>query len=563
MRKIPPLSGGFLVIIALCRPACVKAQDARPFEDVRPDHWAYRAAANLHGRGIINGYPEGHFNGQRTLTRYEFAVALKRALDGLTGDSKSRRAESPRATPKSIAGATLPAPAVLSRSEADELQRLAVNFKDELTTLGVDTKEVLAKLVKLAAAAETTRRTDRIVPSIADIAAGVGTDRPRFGIGNSGAADPAPSLIGSVRPGDLQDGFGIRARIGSGTATLFGGALGGNLGNPGSGFSVPGLNSPGFASTLRTTLPPALAGRQVFGGSRASGYGDPALPARFDFGGPSRGRVFGLQGDLLLSKSGSIGLSYLDYSADRSLYIGPGSSLLGGSLGDVTLYGANVRLNPAGRFAFSGEASKSLSQRRFADDGGDDNNAYLLNLKYDGGPVTGAAGYQYYDPRFVAPGYANSLGGSYNPANLQGPYARVGGRLDRLQADLGVDYLTAARNRPGFGGFTQGSSVFRGQAGLGYHFSKQFELTANYEGVLYDMSGAISASGMRAKPVEQYITLGAGLNLSGNTVLKLAYQIINVQDAGNGFGLAPAFGGNSPGGGASTSVFTTQFAVHF
>ena len=77
------------------------------------------------------------------------------------------------------------------------------------------------------------------------------------------------------------------------------------------------------------------------------------------------------------------------------------------------------------------------------------------------------------------------------------------------------------------------------------------------------MSGAISASGMRAKPVEQYITLGAGLNLSGNTVLKLAYQIINVQDAGNGFGLAPAFGGNSPGGGASTSVFTTQFAVHF
>ncbi len=67
MRKILPHLGGFLAILALGQPACVKAQDARPFEDVKPDHWAYQAAADLHGRGIINGYPDGHFNGQRTV----------------------------------------------------------------------------------------------------------------------------------------------------------------------------------------------------------------------------------------------------------------------------------------------------------------------------------------------------------------------------------------------------------------------------------------------------------------------------------------------------------------
>ena len=174
------------------------------------------------------------------------------------------------------------------------------------------------------------------------------------------------------------------------------------------------------------------------------------------------------------------------------------------------------------------------------------------------------AGYQYYDPRFAAPGYWNKIGNWYNPTNVQGPFARVGYNFsDKLQANIGGDFLTGARNRPGIGNMSMGSSLARGLAGVKYHFSKQFELSADYEGVLYDISGSVSASGLRAKPVEQYITLGAGLNLTGNTILRLAYQIVNVQDAGNGFGLAPGFGGNTPGGTLNGSVFTTQVAVHF
>ena len=129
---------------------------------------------------------------------------------------------------------------------------------------------------------------------------------------------------------------------------------------------------------------------------------------------------------------------------------------------------------------------------------------------------------------------------------------------DRLQADIGGDYLSGVRNRPG-SGFTTGSSVIRGTAGVKYHLSKQFELSANYEGVLYDVSGGVSPNGIRAKPIEQYITFGAGLNLTGNTILRLAYQIVNIQDAGNGFGSS----GNSSGSASNTHVFTTQLGIHF
>jgi hypothetical protein len=45
-------------------------------------------------------------------------------------------------------------------------------------------------------------------------------------------------------------------------------------------------------------------------------------------------------------------------------------------------------------------------------------------------------------------------------------------------------------------------------------------------------------------------------------VLRLAYQIINVQDAGKAFGLGSP-GSNAPGNSSNASVFTTQLAIHF
>ena len=46
---------------------------ANPFSDVTPDSWAYQSVSQLANAGIINGYPDGTFKGQKDITRFEMA----------------------------------------------------------------------------------------------------------------------------------------------------------------------------------------------------------------------------------------------------------------------------------------------------------------------------------------------------------------------------------------------------------------------------------------------------------------------------------------------------------
>ena len=50
------------------------------FPDVPENHWAYEYVKGLCEQGVIEGYPDGNFNGNRSMTRYEFAAMLYRAL---------------------------------------------------------------------------------------------------------------------------------------------------------------------------------------------------------------------------------------------------------------------------------------------------------------------------------------------------------------------------------------------------------------------------------------------------------------------------------------------------
>ncbi|MFV0635770.1 ESPR-type extended signal peptide-containing protein [Mitsuokella sp. WILCCON 0060] len=51
------------------------------FPDVPENHWAYSYVKKLSERGLLEGYPDGEFKGNRTLTRYEFAAIVARALE--------------------------------------------------------------------------------------------------------------------------------------------------------------------------------------------------------------------------------------------------------------------------------------------------------------------------------------------------------------------------------------------------------------------------------------------------------------------------------------------------
>lgn len=60
--------------------AAVTASAANPFTDVSSDDWAYQAIASLSDEGVIDGYPDGTFRGDKHVTRYEIAQIVARLM---------------------------------------------------------------------------------------------------------------------------------------------------------------------------------------------------------------------------------------------------------------------------------------------------------------------------------------------------------------------------------------------------------------------------------------------------------------------------------------------------
>ena len=60
--------------------AGVSAYAANPFSDVSTSDWAYQAVSELSEQGIVEGYPDGTFKGERNITRYELAQIIARLM---------------------------------------------------------------------------------------------------------------------------------------------------------------------------------------------------------------------------------------------------------------------------------------------------------------------------------------------------------------------------------------------------------------------------------------------------------------------------------------------------
>ena len=60
--------------------AGVSAYAANPFSDVTADDWAYQAVSDLSAQGVVEGYPDGTFKGERNMTRYELAQIVARLM---------------------------------------------------------------------------------------------------------------------------------------------------------------------------------------------------------------------------------------------------------------------------------------------------------------------------------------------------------------------------------------------------------------------------------------------------------------------------------------------------
>jgi len=624
VKKFLPYMGAAIATLAMTWTVQAKAQDM--FKDVPSDHWAYAAVSDLQQKKILVGYPNGYFQGKRVLTRYEFAVALKRALDAIGPGGVGP------AGPKGDTGATGPAgdagpagptgPPGMTPEQVEALMRLADQFKNELAQLGTDVKAINARLDALAKSVGAIQdELNRMVKFNGDFFTGFRSDMSRT---------PFVDYSGQFRAASKSPFSGVDAPIDFhliAHANLPGGVkfVGDIVESNYLNYAPLGLASPTFSATnnggpMQTTLyqaelfiPVSQIGKdtilelgryknqitpltymrpdtdayfnlpwyndgnyiedgfklstkfgsavtQIFAGSYnnlASTSGltlNNVVVGSFSSAGTPTGSTasqsVGAHVGIPLMKAGELGLTLLDFSM-----VPPAGS----SDTNEVVYGANFTLHKFGRFNISGEAAKSVTQQTISNgdhNSNDDDNAYNLHVNWKSKGLGVLAGYQYIDPRFSAPGYWDKVGNVYNPTNVQGPYARLSyGFTPKLDASFGGEYLEGARNRAGLGVpvATMGSSVGKIETGLKYHLNKTVHLSADYEGDFLNVSGALTGSGDRAYGFQQYLTLGAGINLTGNTVLKFGYQILADQTRLDATTLSEA----------NANTFTTSVTVHF
>jgi len=209
MRNLA-LSVAALLVLAVASPAF-----AQPFADVPTDHWAFDAIAELAAKGIIEGFPDGTFKGDRGVTRYEVAMIVARILARIEA-IKIPAAAAPAA----------PAPQV-TRADVQTIQRLVNEFRAELAALGVRVTAVEEELSALKQAADKTK-----ISGEANYRYGFGPS-----VGNGGGSFGAVASWG-------QGLLTFSAAAGSDASSTIRLALGGPVGS--------GVFQPGFPTTTGT-----------------------------------------------------------------------------------------------------------------------------------------------------------------------------------------------------------------------------------------------------------------------------------------------------------------------
>ena len=118
--------------------AGVSAYAANPFSDVTADDWAYQAVSDLSAQGVVEGYPDGTFKGERNMTRFELAQIIARLM------AKEDQ---------------------LNAEQQATLDKLAGEYADELANLGVRVANLEKKVGNISwsgdARMQYQRRSDK------------------------------------------------------------------------------------------------------------------------------------------------------------------------------------------------------------------------------------------------------------------------------------------------------------------------------------------------------------------------------------------------------------------
>jgi hypothetical protein len=211
--------------------------------DVQPTDWAFQALQSLVERyGVIAGYPDGTYRGDRAMTRYEFAAGLNAALDRINELIAAGLGDT------------------VSREDLTTLQRLQEEFAAELATLRGRVDVLEARTIELEANqfSTTTQLSGEVIFSLAGATGGYP------GADDEDATPAVLSNTGGAAGEDAQIVFNNRVRLNLSTsftgrdllitglqAYNFGGGFGNTTG------SIPGtlgLGDPVFGTSSHVSL---------------------------------------------------------------------------------------------------------------------------------------------------------------------------------------------------------------------------------------------------------------------------------------------------------------------
>jgi len=119
-------------------------------KDIPPDNWAYQSIVNLVNDGIIVGYPDGTFKGNRPMTRYEAVVMVERAVEYVT-----KKLANPQTAPE------------VSTADLDAVRALLDEFRGDIDAMKIRVADIDARLKTV----ETAQKADEAAANRAKLGA--------------------------------------------------------------------------------------------------------------------------------------------------------------------------------------------------------------------------------------------------------------------------------------------------------------------------------------------------------------------------------------------------------
>lgn len=181
---------------------------ADPFSDVPHDHWSFEAVQSLEEKGLLEGYPDGVFLGDRPVTRYEMAMIVARVMVKV----EQLQASVPQQPDFSL---------YATEADMEIINKLLKEYKNELTGTGVTVNNMEDTLLKLMVRVKEIERV-KISGKFDVIGVGMGITPCEGNISGPGTVD---DKTGSVKKHydrflsptgggfPLEDGFSLISRL--------------------------------------------------------------------------------------------------------------------------------------------------------------------------------------------------------------------------------------------------------------------------------------------------------------------------------------------------------------